>query len=140
MSNFYWVQIQLLVYNPNKLKAKAGKWGRSKLFTRYSTVDLANKLQGKLQCKLVHNFTTWTSTLCWHSIYTTIATGVPTHETKMHWTQLYLCTCSLKIGHMSYGIFYCNSSILRPPKIFTIPPETPCIYIHIRYINVKSKI
>jgi hypothetical protein len=30
-----------------------------------------------------------------------------------------------------YELIYSEYSILPPPKIFTIPPETPCIYFHI---------
>jgi hypothetical protein len=34
----------------------------------------------------------------------------------------------LKIDTCLYELIYSEYSILPPPKIFTIPPETPCIY------------
>jgi len=34
-----------------------------------------------------------------------------------------------------YELIYSEQSILPPPKIFTIPPETPCIYNYVCFKN-----
>ena len=35
----------------------------------------------------------------------------------------------LKKDTSSYELIYSEQSIQQPPKIFTIPPESPCIYV-----------
>jgi hypothetical protein len=51
----------------------------------------------------------------------------------------------LKLDTCLYQLIYSEYSILSPPKIFTIPPETPCIYVytyitdeHICVVNIHD--
>jgi hypothetical protein len=48
----------------------------------------------------------------------------------MHQLQTAVSSHPLKTGHMFIELIYSEESILPPPKIFTIPPETPCVYTY----------
>ena len=40
----------------------------------------------------------------------------------------------LKLDTCFYELIYSEQSIVPPPKIFTIPSETPCIYMYIYFM------
>jgi hypothetical protein len=58
----------------------------------------------------------------------------------INFKQLYLHT-AWKLDTCLYEIIYSEYSILPPPKIFAIPPETPCIsrmymWMYVTYVNI----
>jgi len=45
----------------------------------------------------------------------------------------------LKIGHMFMSTYLLGIYLLPPPKIFTIPPETPCIFSCSPFVTSRRK-
>ena len=69
---------------------------------------------------------------CVHFFYVDFAFH-PSPETKIgsvryNFKQLYVHT-NWKLDTCLFELIYSEYSILPPPKILTIPPETPCIYV-----------
>ena len=66
----------------------------------------------------------WVPVMCFR-----LAHASDLYMPTLNFKQLYLHT-HWKLDTCLYELIYSEQSILPPPKIFTIPPETPCTYIY----------